>query len=51
MLLLTFGQTARQKVTFDRAQNQELTVDLDEVKTAPTECKLKCFQMMSSSSL
>ena len=26
-------------------------VDFEEVKTAPTECKEKCFQMMSSSYL
>ena len=25
-----------------------LTVDFGEVKTAPTECKVKCFLMMSS---
>ena len=30
---------------FRKAERPVLTVDLGEVKTAPTECKEKCFQM------
>ena len=31
--------------------SEYLTVDFEEVKTAPTECKEKCFPMMSSAYL
>ena len=31
--------------------NVSITVDFGEVKTSPTECKEKCFQMMSSAYL
>ena len=36
---------------YSRALQYKPTIDLSEVKTAPTECKAKWFQMMSSAYL
>ena len=49
--LSSIGTHLQFNETWQISLHHQLTLDFGEVKTAPTECKEKCFQMMLSAYL